>query len=119
MSNPVPRIDVWNDISEQFEFLDEQLIYVDEPLEGLLRAKTGELFAFRCTAIIADCLWHWVLLPVQSTAVSVKESFEVAQAKPPSEWGSVVEDRRGEQPRVSVAWLKGGIHEIPKNVLDA
>ena len=116
MSNTSSRIDVWSDISDQFEFIEEQLVYVDAPLEGFLRGKTGDLFAFRCTPIILGCLWHWVLLPVRAVT-SVKEVFEIARTNPPKKWVSIVEDRRGE-PRLSAAELTGGVHEIPKIVFD-
>jgi hypothetical protein len=45
-------VENWSDIMDHFEFLEERLVYVDAPLEGLLRATTGELFAFRCDSII-------------------------------------------------------------------
>jgi hypothetical protein len=113
------RIDVWRDISEQFSFLDEQLVYVDAPLEGFLRSsKTGDLFAFRCSGIIGSWLWHWVLLPVSSIEPTVKEVFASARTTPPKRWLSIVEDRRGEEPQLYAAWLTGDVHELPRNACD-
>lgn len=113
MSDKGSRIDVWSDICEHFEFIEEKLVYMDAPLEGFLRARTGELFAFRCAAIVAGCLWHWVLLPVEAVGC-VKDVFEAARTLPPKEWVSIVEDRR-DQPRLSAARLTGGVHEIPRS----
>jgi hypothetical protein len=106
-------IAVWNDISEHFDFIEDKLVYVDAPLQGLLRAKTGELFAFRCTAVVRGCLWHWVLLPVASSEAIVDDTFERARQAPPERWVSIVEDRRGGESRVAAAELAGRKHEIP------
>jgi len=100
-------------ILERFEFIDETLVYVDAPLEGVVRDKTGGLFAFRCSAIVHGYLWHWVLLPVASSAASIEDTFEAARAAPPEAWISVVEDRRAGQPRVTVVLLDGRVHPIP------
>ena len=110
------RSEEWRDITDHFEFIEESLIYVDAPLEGLLRAKAGDLFAFRCSPIMRGCLWHWVLIPVEA-AGPVKDVFENARTSPPTEWISIVEDRRDE-PRLLAVWLAGDVHEIPKNVFD-
>lgn len=34
------------DITEEFEFLEETVTYIDAPLDGFLRNRSGELFAF-------------------------------------------------------------------------
>ena len=119
MGSQAARIEVWRDISDEFSFLDQQLVYVDAPLEGFLRSsKTGDLFAFRCSGIIRNWLWHWVLLPISSTETTVKEVFASARTTPPERWLSIVEDRRGEEPRLHAAWLTGGVHEVPRDVCD-
>jgi hypothetical protein len=113
------KIEVWADISEQFSFLEEQLVYVDAPLEGFVRSfKTGELFVFRSTPIVAELVWHWVLLPIASTDVTVKSAFDAARAMPPEHWLSVIEDRRGEEPRLYAASLASSVHRLPKSVMD-
>jgi hypothetical protein len=111
---PISRIDVYSDVSDQFEFIEEKLVYVDAPLEGIVRAKTGELFAFRCSPIVAGYLWHWVLLPVESTEAAIDETFAKARKSPPDRWISIVEDRRGDEPRIAVGRLDGGVHSIPQ-----
>jgi hypothetical protein len=88
---------------DHFEFVEERLVYVDAPLEGLLRAKTGELFAFRCDSIIDHTLWHWTIVPAESLETAVADAFLAAQ-KNPARWLSIVEDRRGEQERILAAW---------------
>jgi len=108
------KIDVYSDVSEQFEFIEEKLVYVDAPLEGIVRAKTGGLFAFRCSPIVTGYLWHWVLLPVESAEASIDETFAKVKEAPPDRWISIVEDRRGDQPRVAVGRLDGGVHPIPQ-----
>lgn len=108
------KVEVWNEVSDYFELVEDRLVYVDAPLEGLLRAKDGELFAFRCAPIVRGCLWHWVLLPARSIEDSVSDVFDRARKNgPPTRWVSIVEDRRGPQPRVSAAWLDGSSHAVP------
>jgi len=108
MVAPSSRMQVWKDILDEFEFLEEQLVYVDAPIEGFLRAlKTGELFAFRCTQIVPGCLWHWVLLPASPSHVTVEAVFSAVRVAWPKEWISIVEDRRGEEPQLVVAWMRG------------
>ena len=110
------RIDVCGDISDQFEFLKEQLIYVDAPLEGFVRAKnSGDPFAFRCVPAVRGCLWHWVLVPVHSTKESVARTFEKARTAPPHQWISILEDRRGDEPQLGAVWLTGSEYEIPNS----
>lgn len=107
------RTETWNDVTDHFEFVEDKLVYVDAPLEGILRSKTGELFAFRCAPIVLGCLWHWVLLRVNSVEDSVADAFERAGKVSPEGWVSIVEDRRGDHPHLFVAWLTRGIHKIP------
>lgn len=106
------NIVVCSDVSEQFEFVEERLVYVDAPVEGVLRSKDGEFFVFRCRSIIDGYLWHWVLLPVDSPDAPVDETFTAARSTPPGRWVSIVEDRRG-APRVAIGQLAGTVHPIP------
>jgi hypothetical protein len=97
-------VENWSEITDHFQFVEERLVYVDAPLEGLLRAKTGELFAFRVLMIIDHTLWHWVIVPVDSLETEVADAFLAAQKKP-ARWLSVVEDRRGDEQRITAAWM--------------
>ena len=102
-------VEVWQDITDHFSFVNEHLVYTDAPWEGFLRSSaTGELFAFRTSEIIAGLLWHWSLLPVSSVEETVGQVFSAAQTDPPQKWISIVEDRRGTEPQLSAARLTGG-----------
>lgn len=101
---PMSVVENWSEITDHFQFVEERLVYVDAPLEGLLRAKTGELFAFRVVMIIDHTLWHWVIVPVDSLETEVADAFLAAQKKP-SRWLSVVEDQRGDEQRITAAWM--------------
>jgi hypothetical protein len=105
------RTNTWRDITDEFEFVDDYLVYVDTPFEGFLEARHGELFAFRCSTIIGDRLIHWVLLPVASTDISVGEVFAAAKDESPEEWISVVEDRRTDEPTLYAARLGRSAYE--------
>ena len=112
-------VEVCVDVTEMFDLLDEHLIYIDSPIEGFMRLrKTDELFAFRCMTIIRDTLWHWVLLSASSTERNVKDWFEDAKRSVPPYWVSIVEDRRGGEPRLYVATLVGAIHQLPNKVFE-
>jgi len=106
-------MEILTDVSEQFEFVDDTLVYVDAPIEGVVRSKTGELFAFRCSTIVTGILWHWVLVPVASSEVSIAATFDEARKAAPPEWISIVEDRRGDSARVAMCRLVGGVHRVP------
>jgi hypothetical protein len=80
------------DISEMFEFLEETLVYADAPLEGLLRRRAdGALFAFRCSQLVGDLVFHWTLLPVDSPNADISEAFAHGAE---TTWISILEDRR-------------------------
>lgn len=99
---------MWGDITDGFTILDERLVYVDSPLEGFLRAlDTSELFVFRCSNIVPDLVWHWFVLPAGSIESEVEALFAAARTNPPNRWMSIIEDRRGEKPRLYAAWLTG------------
>jgi hypothetical protein len=117
MSLSRAQIYLWDDVSDEFELLEDQLVYHDAPLEGFLRARAGELFAFRTQTIIDGHLWHWVLLPVASVEAPISRTFAAARQTPPDLWISIVEDRRGDEARVVIARLRGGIHHLPPRVL--
>lgn len=96
----------WTDISDHFDFVElDKLVYIDFPLEGFLRDKSGDLFAFQCTAIIPHRLWHWTLVPTSSTEQSVDHIFQTAKAVCPVRWISIVEDRRDDPPRLDARWI--------------
>lgn len=100
-------------MAERFVFLDRQLVYVDAPFEGLVRSLEGDrVFAFRTESIVMNLVWHWVLLPVSSSEVEVAAAFELAETSPPHEWISIVEDRRGEAPRLYAACLPGSAYRV-------
>lgn len=103
----------WTDITEAFTFVEETLVYVDAPLEGHLRSREGEVFAFRCSSIVTGKLWHWILLPVRSAAEPVEDVFAHAHREPPARWISIVEDRRSTKPQV-MAVLMSGSDAIPR-----
>jgi len=105
--------EVWNDITDRFDFVEQTLVYVDAPLEGHLRAKSGELFAFRCTSIVDGALWHWVLMPVDSIEVTAADACARARQDPALSWLSIVEDRRSEPRRLAAVWMTGQ-HRIPR-----
>lgn len=112
----------WNDITDGFELLAGTLVYLDQPIEGHARARSGPrsgaLFAFRCEAIVDGCLWHWVLVPIASESVSVGEAF-ADQAHYPT-WISILEDRRGPRPLFLMEAMAGPRHErrrLPSEVV--
>jgi hypothetical protein len=114
-----PSIHDLADVTDHFEFIDETLVHVDAPLEGVVRAKSGELYAFRVVTLVDGCLWHWILLPVDSAAADVRSTFDAARTAVPDRWLSIIEDRRGPASRVSIAAMSGDVHRIPRVVLDA
>jgi hypothetical protein len=63
----------------------------------------------------AGLLWHWVLVPIESTDTSVSEAFRAARTTPPDKWISIVEDRRGNEPKLTAAELRAE-HSIPSQV---
>ena len=105
-----------SDILQKFSFLEEHLVFVDEPLEGFLRSiDSQELFAFRITIVIPDLLWHWILIPVSSSELTIDEIFANAKNVTPERWISIVEDRRCEESHLSMKWL-GRSHRLPPRV---
>ena len=96
------------DIADCFLLLEDHLVYVDAPLEGVAQSKdSGDLFVFRTLAVIPDLLWHWVLIPVDSPDVDIGQIFRAATAQPPVRWMSIVEDRRDGDSRLSAVWIVG------------
>ena len=84
----------FGDMSEEFDFEDEGMDYVDGPLSGWLRRKRdGAWFAYDCQPIIPERLWHWTLVPVPKKSDDVARALaDAARAK--GQWLSVIEDRR-------------------------
>jgi hypothetical protein len=96
------------DITDRFLFLENHLAYVDEPLEGVARSRdSGDLFVFRSLIIMEELLWHWVLIPVDSTDADIGQTFLAATTLPPARWMSIVEDRRDGHPQLSAVWIVG------------
>ena len=92
------------DITERFCFVEESLVYVDAPVEGfMVDVASGARYAFRSREIVAKTVWHWVLLPVGEGQVTVSDVFASARADPPSQWLSVIEDRREGAPKLELA----------------
>jgi hypothetical protein len=95
------------DITERFRFVEETLIYVDAPVEGfVIHVASGARYAFRTREIVAKTVWHWVLLPVGDRQVTVNDVFASARANPPSQWLSVIEDRREGVPKLELVEMK-------------
>lgn len=114
-----PNVDVIATLEDRFELLETGLVYVDAPLEGFVREKeTAEFFAFRVTTIVADCLWHWTLVPVDTLSSPVRAAFTVTEELSPR-WISIIEDRRGEPPSLSVVRFTEGAQRIPASMRDA
>jgi len=72
---------VWGDMAEKFIFLERELTYIDQPLDGLVQSKIStQIYRFECRVLIPDKLWHWKLWPQFSGASRL--------------FLSVIEDRR-------------------------
>jgi hypothetical protein len=85
---------VFGDISDEFEFDEASMDYVDAPLSGWIQRKSdGQWFAFDCQPVVAQLVWHWTLV---TTAVrsDVREVLERAAAEKEGCWLSIIEDRR-------------------------
>jgi hypothetical protein len=101
-------MDRMTDIANRFLLLEDHLVYVDEPLEGVARSKdSGDLFVFRSLTIIPTLLWHWVLIPVTSTDVDIEQVFLSATTEPLARWMSIVEDRHDGHSQVGAVWIVG------------
>lgn len=101
---------VGSQIFDGFELLVEHLVYVDSPLEGMLRSRDGELYAFRVRTVVVGCVWHWVLLRAESTQSTVASIFDAARDHADVAWLSVLEDRRNGPAHVTFAWLENSKH---------
>jgi hypothetical protein len=98
----------FQDITDEFEFIDEFLLYVDEPFEGYLRSvRDQSLVAFVRQMVVPRLVWHWSLIPVQECVRPAREALD--QTSPLSTWLSIVEDRRGPSPTLSAAWVSGPV----------
>lgn len=104
MTNPV-----WGDMSERFNFEAESMDYYDGPLSGWLWCKECNLrFAFNCSSIIAERLWHWSLLPASDEGVqTAADIFGETINRKKVRWLSIVEDRRlSHTSHCTGAWLE-------------
>jgi len=85
----------FGDMSEQFDFEEDGMDYLDGPLSGWLRRKRdGAWFAYDCQPIITDRLWHWTLIPVPKKSDDVARVLTDAKKAKDGQLLSVVEDRR-------------------------
>ena len=99
-------MNTYSEFSEVADLVESTLVYYDAPLEGHLRLnRTGALYVFRRHPLATDALWHWTLLPIGEELRPVEVVFGEARRKSPEHWISVVEDRRGATPTVTVARL--------------
>jgi hypothetical protein len=95
-------VETWADITDAFELLDEELVYVDGPIEGYARhQKTGRLYAFRCFEVLRDLVRHWILVPVASTEGSPAAALDASRDQHISGWYSVIEDLRSGTPSLT------------------
>lgn len=86
---------VFGDMSEQFEFDEHALEYMDGPLSGRLKRKSdGASFAFDCQPIITGKLWHWTLVPAPNTSADLARVLSDAARSSTGSWMSITEDRR-------------------------
>jgi len=86
---------VFGDMSEEFEFDEEGLVYVDGPLSGWLRRKRdGAWFAYDCQSLIVDRLWHWTLVPAPRKSEDLARVLADAAQTQGGQWLSIIEDRR-------------------------
>lgn len=84
----------FGDITDEFEFDENSMDYLDGPLSGWLRSKsTGAWFAFDCQPIIDGRLWHWTLVP-EKERTDAGCVLEEAANRSTGYWLSIVEDRR-------------------------
>src|SRR5262249_29095740 len=86
---------IFGDMSEEFDFDDEGMEYIDGPLSGWMRRKRdGAWFAYDCQSIIADRLWHWVLVSAPKKSDDEALALVEATRAKGGAWVSIVEDRR-------------------------
>lgn len=95
-------VETWADITDAFELLDEELVYVDGPIEGYARHReTGRIYAFRCSEVLQDLVRHWILVPVASTEGSPAAALAASRGQHISGWYSVIEDLRSGTPSLA------------------
>lgn len=106
---PVRAENQFTDITDRFEILEDHLMYVDAPLEGLLRARdSGSLFAFSSTQLDRAPIWHWIVLPTHASELAVGTQIEAALTGSTSTWISIVEDRRNKPCRMYIGGVDMG-----------
>ena len=99
----------FSDLSEIFDFDEESLDYVDEPLSGWLRSKTThEWFVFNCQLIIRNLLWHWTLVPA-ADKTNIGLAVREASRADTGYWLSIVEDLRGPTPLCRAARIENTV----------
>ena len=86
---------LFEDMSDEFDFDEETMDYVDGPLSGWLRRKRDSAwFAFDCQPIIQRKLWHWTLVPAPNKSPNVAHVLTEAAKAKSGFWMSIIEDRR-------------------------
>lgn len=89
---------VFGDMSEQFEFDEDALDYMDGPLSGWLKRKSdGAWFAFDCQPMIIGKLWHWTLVPASKKSPELARVLSDAARSSSGSWLSITEDRRAKE----------------------
>lgn len=82
----------FGDMSEAFEFDEDDMEYLDGPLSGWIRRRSdGAWFAYECQPIIVGKLWHWTLVPAADKGSDPARVLSEAKR---ASWISVTEDRR-------------------------
>lgn len=104
---------VLTDITDEFVFIDETVTYIDAPLDGFVRNRVGELFAFQRTTVVADAIWHWAIVPATSHTLAVAEIFRAARNMKAVDWISGLEDARFGTTNLTLAILNSARHPIP------
>ena len=88
-----------DELLDKYSIVKETLPYLDAPVQGHMKnVETGEMFAFRCIEIIRGSLWHWVLVPVESTSDLVPERTPRAAPVWPPDSGARLVARAADHP---------------------
>jgi len=99
----------FEDVTDAFDFLPDGLEYYDAPLAGFLKHKaTGRLFAFECTAVVTQRVFHWVLVPVASAGGDASGLVRSHLTEAIGAWGSILEDRRTRHGVCRLVWMAPG-----------
>jgi hypothetical protein len=101
MTDEKLETDTFKDLTERFVFHGDSLEYHDGPIAGwVTRRADGQVFAFSCTPIVPDALWHWSLFYVSRIGESA------VQEERQERWVSIVEDRRTGDARCALVEIR-------------